>query len=137
MRRSPSRGGTRRATSRVRLGAVAGAALAMGLVAVSGAVNSAEAAPAGFVTRSGTTLQLDGQPYRFTGINVYNANNASGCWYPMGSGSTLDDSLAAISASGGPKVIRAWFFQALATYRRQFETGTASTIRSPSPRRTA
>ena len=76
---------------------------------------SAGAAPAGFVTWSGTQLELDGQPYRFSGINIYNANNATGCWYAMASGSTLEDSLSAISASGGPKVIRAWFFQALAT----------------------
>ena len=66
-----------------------------------------------FVTRSGTQLRLDGQAYRFTGINIYNANNASGCWYPLGSGSELGDSLDAIG--GGAKVIRAWFFQALAT----------------------
>lgn len=73
------------------------------------------AAPPGFVGRSGTNLELDGQPYRFSGINIYNANNLSGCWYAMGSGSTLDDSLSAISSTGGPKVMRAWFFQALAT----------------------
>lgn len=116
MRHSPSRGGARRATARIRPAAVAGAALVMAVVAaVSGAVDRAEAAPAGFVTASGTTLELDGQPYRFTGINVYNATNASGCWYPMAAGSTLDDSLTAISASGGPKVMRSWFFQALAT----------------------
>jgi uncharacterized repeat protein (TIGR01451 family)/CSLREA domain-containing protein len=66
-----------------------------------------------FVTRSGTQLQLRGDPYRFTGVNVYNANNSSGCWYPMASGSILDDSIVALG--GGGKVIRAWFFQALAT----------------------
>ena len=66
-----------------------------------------------FVTRSGTQLTLDGQPYRFTGINIYNANNAGLCWYPMAGGSTLDDSLAELG--GAAKVIRAWFFQSLAT----------------------
>ena len=66
-----------------------------------------------FVTRSGTQLRLDGQAYRFTGINIYNANNASGCWYPLSNGPDLGASLDAIG--GGAKVIRAWFFQALAT----------------------
>ncbi len=65
------------------------------------------------MTRSGTQLTLDGQPYRFTGINIYNANNAGLCWYPMAGGSTLDDSLAELG--GAAKVIRAWFFQSLAT----------------------
>jgi hypothetical protein len=91
------------------------AVLVVGAAAVAllgGSVQAADAAPPGFVTASGTALELDGQPYRFTGINIYNANNLSGCWYPLGSGSTLSDSLNAI---GGPKVIRAWFFQSLAT----------------------
>ncbi len=87
--------------------------LASTLLAVGSSPGTA--APPGFVGRSGTDLELDGQPYRFSGINIYNANNLSGCWYAMGSGSTLDDSLSAISSTGGPKVIRSWFFQALAT----------------------
>ncbi len=112
MRRSPlahhsGRASRRRALALAVLGAV--------LAGLPGGIAPASAAPPGFVTASGTTLELDGQPYRFTGINVYNATNASGCWYPMASGSTLDDSLTAISASGGPKVMRSWFFQALAT----------------------
>ena len=87
--------------------------LATTLLAVGSSPGTA--APPGFVGRSGTNLELDGQPYRFSGINIYNANNLSGCWYAMGSGSTLDESLSAISSTGGPKVMRAWFFQALAT----------------------
>jgi hypothetical protein len=90
-------------------------AVTVAALALAAAVAPAQAAPPGFVTRNGNQLELDGQSYRFTGINIYNANNATGCWYPMASGSTLDDSLAAISPGGGPKVIRAWFFQALAT----------------------
>lgn len=87
--------------------------MAVPLCIFAGASASAEAAPAGFVTRSGSDLTLNGEPYRFTGINIYNANNASGCWYPLASGPDLGDSLDAIGA--GAKVIRAWFFQALAT----------------------
>ena len=71
--------------------------------------------PAGFVQAAGTSLSVNGQPYRFTGINIYNAANGAGCWYPMTGGSTLGDSLSAISASGGPVAMRAWFFQGLAT----------------------
>ena len=89
------------------------ALVASTLLAVGSSIGYA--APPGFVTRSGASLELDGEPYVFTGINIYNANNATGCWYPMASGSVLEDSLTAISPSGGLKVIRAWFFQALAT----------------------
>jgi mannan endo-1,4-beta-mannosidase len=80
---------------------------------LTGSTGSAQAAPAGFVTRVGTGLQLDGQAYRFSGINIYNANNASGCWYQLASGPDLGTSLDSIGA--GAKVIRAWFFQSLAT----------------------
>ena len=76
------------------------------------AVLAAPASADSFVTRAGTQLLLDGHPYRFTGLNVYNANNAALCWYPMASGSTLGDSLAQFPQGS---VIRVWFFQALAT----------------------
>ena len=36
-------------------------------------------APANFVTRKGTQLELAGAPYRFGGINIHNANDSSGC----------------------------------------------------------
>jgi len=68
---------------------------------------------ASFVTRTGEQLVLDGKPYRFTGLNVYNANSRGECWYAMASGPALDDALNAIGS--GKKVIRAWFFQTLAT----------------------
>jgi mannan endo-1,4-beta-mannosidase len=93
------------------LALLAAAAIALDVASVG----SAAEPPAGFVQASGGILTLNGQPYRFTGINIYNAANASGCWYSMAGGSTLDDSLSAISAAGGPKVMRAWFFQGLAT----------------------
>ena len=66
----------------------------------------------GFVTRSGSQLLLDGQPYRFTGLNIYNANSDGWCWYAMDDGSALDEALAAIGP--GKKVFRSWFFQPLA-----------------------
>ena len=69
--------------------------------------------PSGFVTRSGTQLSLNGSPYRFTGLNIYNANSMNNCWYTLGSGSSLDSSLADIGA--GKEAFRAWFFQYEAT----------------------
>ena len=68
--------------------------------------------PQTFVTRDGTRLQLDGQPYRPVGLNIYNANSNGWCWYPMDR-STLDDSLTSIGP--GKNAMRAWFFQQLAT----------------------
>lgn len=70
------------------------------------------AASTGFVTRSGTSLVLDGHPYRFTGLNIYNANSNGLCWYSMDP-PILDSSLEAIGPGKG--VFRAWFFQQLAT----------------------
>jgi hypothetical protein len=66
-----------------------------------------------FVTRSGSQLLLDGKPFRFTGLNIYNASNRQYCWYSMGTGSGLDSALEAIGP--GQKVFRTWFFQRLAT----------------------
>ncbi|MEO5577220.1 MAG: PxKF domain-containing protein [Gaiellaceae bacterium] len=85
------------------------------LAAEASSKPSAAAAGAltGFVTREGAQLVLDVQPYRFAGLNVYNANSADNCWYDMAHGSTLDDSLTAIGP--GKNAIRAWFFQFLAT----------------------
>ena len=88
---------------------------AAGVMLGGGSVGSATGPPVGFVKATGSILTLNGQPYRFTGINIYNAANATGCWYSMAGGSTLADSLNAISGTGGPMVMRAWFFQGLAT----------------------
>jgi CSLREA domain-containing protein len=66
----------------------------------------------GVVTREGSELQLGGQPFRFTGLNIYNANSDGWCWYAMDP-PILEDSLAAIGPA--TEVIRAWFFQPLAT----------------------
>jgi mannan endo-1,4-beta-mannosidase len=70
-------------------------------------------APSGFVSRAGTQLVLNGSPYRFTGLNIYNANSVDNCWYTLGTGSALDSSLAAIGS--GKEAMRTWFFQYEAT----------------------
>jgi mannan endo-1,4-beta-mannosidase len=88
---------------------LAGLVLAASLV--TPAINAAT--PPGFVTRTGTKLYLESAAYRFTGLNIYNANSTGSCWYAMSSGSTLDDSFAAIGS--GKEATRAWFFQSLAT----------------------
>jgi endo-1,4-beta-mannosidase len=75
--------------------------------------SSAAAAPSPFVKRVGTKLVLKGNPYRFTGLNIYNANSRGECWYAMSSGRTLHESLQAIGP--GKEAFRAWFFQSLAT----------------------
>jgi mannan endo-1,4-beta-mannosidase len=67
-----------------------------------------------FVTRSGTRLMLEGRPYRFTGLNIYNANSVDNCWYTLGKGgSGLGTSL--IQMGPGVEAFRGWFFQYLAT----------------------
>jgi mannan endo-1,4-beta-mannosidase len=78
-----------------------------------GAAGAQAAGPSPFVARSGTQLVLGGSPYRFTGLNIYNANSTGNCWYDMVSGSTLGDSLDAIGS--GKEAFRAWFFQSFAT----------------------
>jgi len=65
--------------------------------------------PSAFVTACGQALCLSGQPYVFTGLNVYNANSRWTCWYPFGS--QLDESLSVVH---GDEAIRAWFFDPLA-----------------------
>jgi endo-1,4-beta-mannosidase len=70
-----------------------------------------------FVTRSGATLLLNGRPYRFAGLNIYNANNQGKCWYELGTTASLDQTLTAIGPA--QNVFRAWFFQSLATRNGQ------------------
>jgi mannan endo-1,4-beta-mannosidase len=67
--------------------------------------------PAGIVTRAGNQLQLNSQPFRPIGLDIYNANSNDWCWYRM-DGTLLDDALTSI---GPDNTIRAWFFQPLAT----------------------
>jgi endo-1,4-beta-mannosidase len=67
----------------------------------------------GFVKRCGAALCLKGHAYVFTGLNIYNANSRSNCWYTLASGNALDRSLTTIGT--GQEAFRAWFFQRLAT----------------------
>lgn len=73
-----------------------------------------ERVPAGFVARRGTELVLDGQPFVFTGMNIYNANSTGDCWHSMAGGG-LKRALKDIGP--GQEVFRAWFFQPFATTR--------------------
>jgi len=92
------------------LRSVVAACLLLGLISTQAAT---AAPPSPYVTRSGASLMLAGSPFRFTGLNIYNANSTGSCWYDMVSGSTLSDSLDAIGS--GKEAMRAWFFQSLAT----------------------
>jgi alpha-tubulin suppressor-like RCC1 family protein len=80
---------------------------------------STAAVPSGFLTRQGTQLLLDGKAWRFTGLNIYNANSDGWCGAQLNSGSRLDDALAAIGP--GKEVIRSWFFQPLAINKATHE----------------
>ena len=104
-----------------------------------GTADTAPPAPGDFVTRSGTKLRLNGRPFRFTGLNIYNANSVDNCWYTMAK--TRLDGLGvrrSLNRLGeGNEAIRAWFFQSLATTRRRSATGAPSTIRCPSLATTA
>lgn len=78
----------------------------------------------GFVYRQGRELMLDGEPYFFTGINVYNATSLElhGCSYGMGTRESVASSLDGFGS--GQEVIRSWFFQYQATVdgRRDWST---------------
>jgi endo-1,4-beta-mannosidase len=69
------------------------------------------------VGRAGIQLTLDGKPYRFTGLNIFNAANldSASCWFTWGRGDLLDRALSAIG--GGQTVFRIWFFQRMAIVR--------------------
>jgi mannan endo-1,4-beta-mannosidase len=74
---------------------------------------SPSASPTGFVRTQGTSLTLNGAPYRFTGFSIYNANSRWNCWYPLGfNDSALSDTLTSIGS--GQEVFRAWFYTGLA-----------------------
>ncbi len=80
-----------------------------------GALTACAGTPkANIITRDGAGLALAGQPFRFKGINIYNANSRDNCSYNMASGDTLGRSLDAIGAAS-QNVFRAWFYQFLAT----------------------
>ena len=74
--------------------------------------------PDPFVKAVGTHLELDGQPFTFTGMNIYNANSDDWCANNMDHG-LFEQALSDIGLGGvhggDHGVIRAWFFQPLAT----------------------
>ena len=75
-----------------------------------------------FVTRSGAALMLSGRPYRFAGLNIYNATNQGACWYDLGTTASIDQTLTAIGPA--QNVFRTWFFQSLATTNGQRDWST-------------
>lgn len=101
-----------------RLRPVVAAASAVFAVLVAAAVIAGVAAgredPADhFVTRSGTTLEVDGENFRFTGFNLYDA--AASDVYSCSPSTRLDDkelreALGSIRESGGT-VVRFWAYQ--------------------------
>ena len=67
--------------------------------------NATTSAGGGFVTRTGTELTLNGQPWKFAGYNLPCAN-------PFDlSTAALDYYLNDIKANSGANVVRVWFFQ--------------------------
>jgi hypothetical protein len=71
-----------------------------------------------FVTCSGRGLSVSGQPYAFTGVNMYpmlsDGSAERGCGMDMQSGTVLADSLRALgspSPHGGGQMIRTMFLQ--------------------------
>jgi hypothetical protein len=91
---------------------LAGTLVLLLVALAAGDTTPAAAAPPGFVYRSGTQLMLDGAPYRFTGLNIYNANSDGWCWYQMNAGPELDSAFTEIGP--GKDAMRAWFNQPLA-----------------------
>jgi endo-1,4-beta-mannosidase len=65
---------------------------------------------------------LNGRPYRFAGLNIYNANNQGKCWYELGTTASLDQTLSSIGPA--QNAFRAWFFQSLATRNGQRDWST-------------
>lgn len=73
------------------------------------------AVPAGFVTRAGRDFMLDGAPFRFVGVNFYNAAGdpaiyQCGAWM-ANPDVELDAWFARIRADSGTRVVRFWAFQ--------------------------
>ena len=67
--------------------------------------------------RSGSGLLLNGQAFRFDGLNIYDANTTSAAQNCGDAGVSLDTTLNDIGS--GQEVFRAWFFQPLVTINGQ------------------
>jgi mannan endo-1,4-beta-mannosidase len=92
--------------------ALAAAAPADTDVAFADTAATPSAPASAFVHRSGTTLTLNGRPWRFVGFNNYQLTSQPGgfsCGAPLDQG-TLDGILLDAKRSGA-SVIRTWFFQ--------------------------
>lgn len=81
---------------------------------------AAKRTPDGCLTRNGQQLLLpNGAAYRFVGFNLWRANvsfTLPNTGYLVNNGTTLADTLAAVTAGGAHmNVFRAWFFQQLVT----------------------
>ena len=77
-------------------------------------VRNVAAAGPSFVSRQGQQLTLDGQPFRFTGMNIYAANSDGWC----GEDYTADQLRTAFDGIGSrDTVLRAWFFQTMAAQK--------------------
>ena len=83
------------------------AAAAMGQASPSPAAASHE----GFVQRDGVNLTLDGEPWRFTGVNIYNANSDGWCGHSMDATGGIERAFDELGPSH--RVVRSWFFQPL------------------------
>lgn len=68
-----------------------------------------------YVKRQGTNLTLAGQTFKFTGFNIYSANSLGSCHATLGTGPGLDEALSAWAPQAHHPVMRAWFYQSLAT----------------------
>ena len=62
-----------------------------------------------FVRRSGTQLTVNGHPWAFAGMNVYNLNSRGWCWFEMAGTDGLRDAVAA----SGATVVRGGFFESM------------------------
>jgi hypothetical protein len=84
----------------------------MAATLLSGATPSeASEDPAAYVSATGTGLTVGGEPYRFAGVNIYNANSDGWCGHEMRSPGRLAALLNELHP--GSNAFRAWFFQPL------------------------
>lgn len=93
---------------------IAGAALVAVLLVATPWQGDGGERPPGFVYRDGSRLYLDGEPYRFVGVNMPWPNNRQpgGCGPPV-TVAPLEKALDRVSRS--VNAARVWFFQSQAT----------------------
>ncbi|GAA5141483.1 hypothetical protein GCM10023340_03280 [Nocardioides marinquilinus] len=96
-----------------RLATTVTSALVAAVVGLLGGLVGCSPPTEAFVTRSGTTLQVDGAPFRFVGFNLYDA--AASDLYSCSPSTRLDDAaldeaMRSVADAGGT-VVRFWVFQ--------------------------